>query len=363
MDFKKTVQKETGISYRNMQSGHAPAPFNIGSIEQCETFERNFDNYHKRLETERILFNSSLTQVVRKRDDSLRSENEAKRLRREKQEHRRFLCMEWLKTVAFNIPTIAFFILSLILVGRPELILTHIHFGWIIAIYVVALIASVLTAGVIIRKYNFGPAYALVKQRCAIMIAGAMIFSALMCIGFSSLSKHIYYFSDARLVNKFIDNTPLRTKIKIDITRKIKSSDGLEVENGYIVGLGTCIDKFIFIDLPISEHAFEESKELNRLPNCKIILMDGCTQIQDLAFSKCSSITGCYFLQDQVPDIQYDVFCCTWDYYKNGFNIIVPDNLLESYKSVEEISWQNALVKGNRIKTYTNYITLERNYT
>lgn len=364
MDFQESLQNEMTVSYHNMLSGQTLTPFHsVAEIERLEDFERAFDNYHKRLESEKKDFNNSLAQIIRRRDDRARAENDAGRRRREKVEHRRFLCVEWIKTVAFNIPTITLFVLSLMLVGRPELILAHIHFGWVIAIYVGAFIASVVIAGVAIAKSKRSETLVFVKQRCAIMIAGAIIFTILTSIGLASLSRHIYNFSDAKSVNKFADNIPIHTEIKINVTQKIKPSEGLEVENGYIVGLGTCADRFIFIDLPISGHAFEESKELNKSPNRKIILMDDCAQIQDLAFSKCSSITGCYFLQNQVPDIQYDVFCCTWDYYKNGFNIFVPDNLLEGYKEVEEISWQNALVKGNRIKTYKNYITLERDYT
>lgn len=364
MSFQQSLQNEMPVSYRNMLNGQMPTPFNeVVKIGQHDTFDRAFDNYHKRLESEKSDFNSSLTQIIKKRDDRISAENNEERRQLAKAVHRRFLCVEWIKTISFNIPTIVLFVISLILVGNPALILTNMHFGWIIGIYVAAFVVSFIVAGVVVRKSRRGDAYLFVKQRCAIMISGAMIFSALMSVGLAFISNHVYSFSDAESVNNFLSNIPVHTKVNISFSNDFRASEGLEIIDGQVVGIGNCNDRFIFIDKPVKEYAFDESKALNKSPNRKIILMNGCTQIGEFAFSKCRYINGCYFLQDTIPNIQYESFSYTWDYYKNGFSVYVPEKLLGSYENIDEITWQKSIIIGERIKTFGNYITLERDYT
>ncbi len=195
MSFQESLQNEMADGYRYMLNGQTPTPFNtVVKIGQYEAFERAFDNYHKRLESERRDFNSSLNQIIRRRDDRIRAENDADRHRREKAAHRRFLCVEWIKTVAFNVPTVVLFIVSLILLRSPELILEHINFDWILGIYIPAFVLSMVVGGVVAGKSNhYSDSYEFVKQRCAIMIAGAFAFIVLMSLGLGLAPQHLLY--------------------------------------------------------------------------------------------------------------------------------------------------------------------------
>lgn len=195
MNFEESLQNEMPVSYRNMLSGRTLAPLsNVVKSGRYEAFEQAYNNYHNRLESERRNFNNSLTQIIGRRDARVREENDADRRRREKAEHRRFVCVEWVKTLAFNIPTIFLFIISLILLSRPELILEHIHFGWIIVIYVTAFVLSMVVGGVVVGKSNhYSNSYEFVKQRCAIMIAGAFAFIVLMGVGLGLAPTNLLY--------------------------------------------------------------------------------------------------------------------------------------------------------------------------
>ena len=195
MNFQESLRNEMTVSYRNMLSGQTPIPFNtVVKMGQYEAFERSFENYHKRLESERRNFNNSLSQIIRRRDDRVRAKNDADRRRRENAAHRRFLCVEWIKTIAFNIPTIALFIVSIILLRSPELILEHISFGWILGIYIPAFVLSMVVGGVVAGKSDhYSDSYEFVKQRCAIMIAGAFAFIVLMSLGLGLAPQHLLY--------------------------------------------------------------------------------------------------------------------------------------------------------------------------
>lgn len=208
MSFQESLQNEMADGYRYMLNGQTLPPFNtVVKIGQYEAFERAFNNYHNRLESERSDFNSCLKQIIRRRDDRVRAENDADRRRRETAEQRHFIFVEWIKTISFNIPTIILFIIALILVGNPALLLTNMHFGWIIGIYVVAFIASLITAGVVVGKSKRGDEYIFIKQRCAIMISGAMIYGVLMSLGLGLAYKHTYSLKSAEDF-KLIANLP-----------------------------------------------------------------------------------------------------------------------------------------------------------
>ena len=178
-----------------MLSGKTLAPLNnVAKSGRFDAFEQAYDSYHKRLKSERRNFNNSLSQIIGRRDARVREENDADRRRREKAEHCRFVCIEWIKTLAFNIPTIFLFVVSLILLSSPETILEHIHFGWIIGVYVTAFFLSMVVGGVVVGKSNhYGDSYEFVKQRCAIMIAVAFAFIVLMGLGLGLAPTSLLY--------------------------------------------------------------------------------------------------------------------------------------------------------------------------
>lgn len=190
MSFEESLQNEMPVKYRNMSNNQTASPFEPAiKLGQYSTFEQASENYHERLESERKEFNDCLDEIIKKRDKRLRAENDAESRRRARAAHIRFLCVEWIKTIAFNIPTMALFIAALILLRDPDLILDSIPAIWVLVVYLAAFVLSMVVAGIVVWKSNkVREAYKFVQQRCAIMIAGAMINFALMILGLLILS-------------------------------------------------------------------------------------------------------------------------------------------------------------------------------
>ena len=127
---------------------------------------------------------------------------------------------------------------------------------------------------------------------------------------------------------------------------EMPESDGLEIENGIIVGIGNCTDEILVLNHPIAEHAFSDLWDSNFHT---VIIQKGVTQIGDRAFSSCS-FKEVYFLSEIPPQIGDDLFANTWNAY--DFNIYVPFAGLNAYKNISAEYWDNAIphIKGFEIK-------------
>ncbi len=127
---------------------------------------------------------------------------------------------------------------------------------------------------------------------------------------------------------------------------EMPESDGLEIENGIIIGIGNCTDEILVLNHPIAEHAFSDLWDSNFHT---VIIQKGVTQIGDRAFSSCS-FKEVYFLSEIPPQIGDDLFANTWDAY--DFNIYVPFAGLNAYKNISAEYWDNAIphIKGFEIK-------------
>ena len=64
-----------------------------------------------------------------------------------------------------------------------------------------------------------------------------------------------------------------------------KQSEGLLVIDGKIMGIGTCSDTVLYINMPVGESAFANNPHIE-----KVYLGSGATSIEDYAFSHCSSL-------------------------------------------------------------------------
>ena len=127
---------------------------------------------------------------------------------------------------------------------------------------------------------------------------------------------------------------------------EMPESDGLEIENGIIVGIGNCTDEILVLNHPIAEHAFSDLWDSNFHT---VIIQKGVTQIGDRAFSSCS-FKEVYFLSEIPPQIGDDLFANPWNAY--DFNIYVPFAGLNAYKNISAEYWDNVIphIKGFEIK-------------
>ena len=141
----------------------------------------------------------------------------------------------------------------------------------------------------------------------------------------------------------------------IDIST-IEQSEGLEIVGGYIVGIGTCTDEVLLLNLPIAERAFMDCDTIT-----KVIIGTGVTSIGDQAFGDsgigCDNLTEVIFLSPVPTGIGSDIFGSTWNHEKD-FDVYVPQGSLEAYLAVEDSYWQEYLVNTGKIHEITGEIII-----
>lgn len=127
-----------------------------------------------------------------------------------------------------------------------------------------------------------------------------------------------------------------------------EQSAGLEIENGMIVGIGTCTDNELILNMPIAEGTFIGCNTIT-----KVIFGEGVTSIGYQAFGDsgigCDNLTEVVFLSAVPPEIGSDVFGSTWN-HSAGFTVYVPQGSLEDYEAVDDQYWQQYLVEKGNIK-------------
>ena len=119
-------------------------------------------------------------------------------------------------------------------------------------------------------------------------------------------------------------------------------SEGLEIRDGVIVGIGTCTDTVLHIYLPIAENAFNSCSQIT-----EVYLYDGCNFIGEKAFDRCSNLKSVYFMQTTMPEISSDVFANTWN--SESFLVFVPQELYDEYAAVEDSYWQKYIVDAGKL--------------
>lgn len=124
-------------------------------------------------------------------------------------------------------------------------------------------------------------------------------------------------------------------------------SEGLEIRDGMIVGIGSCTDAVLYLNMPIAERAFVGCDTI-----ITVILGEGVTSIGAQAFG--DSGIGCQNLKEVVfesavpPEIGSDVFGTTWN--ASDFRVYVPAESLEAYEAVDAEYWQQNLVGTGKLQ-------------
>ena len=125
-------------------------------------------------------------------------------------------------------------------------------------------------------------------------------------------------------------------------------SEGLSIKNGMIVGIGSCTDTELVLDMPVAEGAFIGCHTIT-----KVTFGPGVTSIGDQAFGNsgtgCDKLTEVVFLSPVPPEIGRDVFGSTWNHVA-GFTVYVPTGSLAAYEAVDDTYWQEYLVYEGKIK-------------
>ena len=124
----------------------------------------------------------------------------------------------------------------------------------------------------------------------------------------------------------------------------------MEIVNGIIVGIGTCTDSELILNMPIAEGAFIGCYTIT-----KVTFGSGVTSIGFQAFGNsgigCDRLTEVVFESAVPPEIGSDAFGSTWN-HSAGFTVYVPQGSLAAYESVDDIYWQQYLVVQGKIVEY-----------
>ena len=118
------------------------------------------------------------------------------------------------------------------------------------------------------------------------------------------------------------------------------TSQGLEIEDGVIVGIGDCLDTVLYINQPIAAEAFKEQARIKEVylgsgvtligasafENCPelktVVLPDTLTSIGDHAFQNCTSLT-----EIVIPDSVISIGTYAFSGCTSLTEIVIPDGL------------------------------------
>ena len=125
-----------------------------------------------------------------------------------------------------------------------------------------------------------------------------------------------------------------------------QQSEGLEIKNGVIVGIGTCKDTVLKIAMPVADRAFSNCSQIT-----EVYFYDGCLKLGNDAFEDCSKLKKVYFYQSFLPEIGSDLFSGTWD--DKDFRVYVPADLITQYQNVKDTYWQRSIIEANKLETFS----------
>lgn len=82
-------------------------------------------------------------------------------------------------------------------------------------------------------------------------------------------------------------------------------SEGLEITDGMITGIGTCTDTVLILDMPVADRAFEDNTTITG-----VVFGDGVTSIGDDAFRECRFITNVTFISSPYSIGEWAFYRC-----------------------------------------------------
>ena len=122
---------------------------------------------------------------------------------------------------------------------------------------------------------------------------------------------------------------------------ELDCSEGLEINDGVITGIGNCTETVLYINLPVSDQAFYLDYNIT-----KVIIGPYCTRIGYQAFFGCINMKEVEFLS-MIPPEMDDSFGSTWD--ASDFKIYIPKGSYENYCSSNDQYFIEYVVSQNKL--------------
>ena len=157
-------------------------------------------------------------------------------------------------------------------------------------------------------------------------------------------------FEGDALYGWYVSNTDVTLYAKWIAISDLRQSEGLEIENGVIVGIGSFQGNILYIDMPVAAHAFDENSIITT-----VVFGENVQELGGQAFRGCCELKTVRFLGAIPPVIGDDLFCGTWD--SDEFKVYVPVMGLNSYKNAGDDCWQNSVVKAKKLYTIGEMVT------
>lgn len=153
MDFKNTVKSEAEERYQNMldHTVRPPFPEEVEPLP-AEAFRQNTNRYHARLEKEQHEFNRAIQKVKDNHNERVREANDFATEKKRKA----FKRAKVLKTIALLIPLLLCAVVGYDIFNIPfgHMYDIPLALGWIIALYVIFCIGSIVFSVLTIKNMN-----------------------------------------------------------------------------------------------------------------------------------------------------------------------------------------------------------------
>lgn len=183
MDFQKTIKQRINAKYAEILDDKGKNPYRkTPNIQSYELFSTKQSNYHERLKREKATYNYSLQDIQRKRKKRLELEEKARQEREARRQERKEQIIEIVERLIHFIPIVLFLLpIALLLLWAnqmrtaPLVAFAHLHFGWVIAIYVVAFFVYVLMGCYCFKNQK--------PFKGVLTILGSLSFLVLMIVG------------------------------------------------------------------------------------------------------------------------------------------------------------------------------------
>lgn len=284
MDFKQSVKQEVDVKYADMINDKGENPYDTTpNIKSYELYSTKKFNYHNRLKSEKSAFNNSLQKIKQTRQNRLQREENARREKAARQQERKDRIVSTICTLIVLTPMVMLLLWANQMRTAPLSAFEHIHFGWVIAIFIVAFVLYIL-----VMLYYFGSAK---PFRGILMLLGSVGFVVLMIVGMTTTDARIIEISSAGEFDA-ITNLPKASKCSYVLTTdidfegksskaygKIKTFTGVFDGNGYYIK-----------NLSVSKESvsYRGANESGATPELMGLVLYNRGEIKNLGFKNCT---------------------------------------------------------------------------
>lgn len=336
MNFKKSTQQEADEKYGIMLNGGICPYQDTPSFSSLNTIEAKFEAYHKRLSNEQISYNNALNKIKSTRQHRLQQEEKARQEKEARRQARNERNKQIGITLAVISPVLLLLIWAYVMLKSPLIAFKHIHFGWAIAIYVVAFLACIASAIFLFGEH---------KHRKVLLSLGSIVFLVLMIVGMTSTDSQIIEISSVREFETIV-NIPKAAKCHYLLTNDIdfegNSSEtygSIKTFNGVFDGNGYYIKN---LNVSKESVSYRGANESGATPELMGFVLYNRGEIKNLGFENCTfeafvsgentnsfgilagqnagQIDNCVFIDTYIKCYHHH------DYYSKKYNVLNCDD-------------------------------------